>query len=137
MEEVTLLLGGLTLAVRGRLSRPGEEGDQGKKGEKPPPEPPRGGDDVAPSEPEPETCDIRFYCVSANPHSPESVGIWFGPHPRTWNRIRGHLRGGRLAGSGATLSRHPSLEEARRRWAAGWHAGMAGSAALPPMFHVA
>ena len=136
MEEVTLLLGQLTLTVRGHLAKQGRDGDGDKPDDNKEPETPRKGG--APTrEPEPEGEDWRYYCVTANPHAPDSVAIWYGPHPRCWNRLRGNLRGARLAGSGASLSRHATLQEAKQRWAAAWHSGMPGTAARPPLIQVA
>ena len=139
MEEVTLLLGNLTISVRGSLvgggqSRPGKGSD---------PTPPWEGEDpakkrsAATTEPEEESEALRCYTVTANPHDPTSLGIWCGPHPQCWRQLSNRLRGGQLFGSGATVHRHRSQQEAKERWLRTWHPRMPGTQTAPPTFRVA
>jgi hypothetical protein len=67
---------------------------------------------IQPIQPRCEEADIRFYVVWHLPGHPGIHGVFVGPHPLAWRSIASFLPGGRLAGSGAALTRQPTEAEA-------------------------
>ena len=58
--------------------------------------------------------EVRYYAVWRLPGHASAVGLHYGPHPAPWLHLCTLFRGGQLPGSGATLRRCYSLEEAHR-----------------------
>ena len=81
--------------------------------------------------------DVRVYCLWSVPGAPTVAGIYWGPHPQTWDRIRSYLPRHRYLGSGAHLKRYGSLAEARAGWLVDGPKGeRARACARPVEFHV-
>ena len=123
VEEITVKLQGISVTAKrtssAATSRLGTEpsdsssarsptggGSSQLPRQDPPPPPGPGGTAV----------ETRVYLVLRNAHSAGSVGIWTGAHPATWNALAGHLRGGVLFGSGASVRRCQDLDEAVALW---------------------
>ena len=62
----------------------------------------------------PREAEVRYPAVCRLPGHASAAGLHYGPHPAPWLHLCTLFRGGQLPGSGATLRRCYSLEEAHR-----------------------